>query len=145
MFGWFFRAVDHWRHWLRLKKMPAHLAWGARAEDLAHRYLEAQGMKVIAQNWRRAGRKEEIDLVATERGQLVVVEVKSRRNAGHADPSRNLDAVKRFLLTRAGLDFARRHKVKPEKLRFDEVLVVFEPFGIEHHRDAWSVRTAREG
>jgi len=145
MFGWLLRAVDDWRHGLRLRKMAAHQAWGARAEDLAHRYLEERGMKVIAQNWRRAGRKEEIDLVATEQGQLVVVEVKSRRSAEHSDPSRNLDMAKRFLITRAGLDFARRHKVKEEDLRFDEVLVVFEPFSIEHHRDAWSMRGARPG
>lgn len=145
MFGWFFRAADNWRHRARLRKMPAHLAWGMRAEDLAHRYLESRGMKVIAQNWRRAGRKEEIDLVALDGETVVVVEVKSRRDGENSDPARNLDEGKRFRITRAGLDFARRHKVKEEELRFDEVLVVFEPFRIEHHRDAWSMRGLGSG
>lgn len=145
MFGWFLRAMDGWRHRLRLRKLPAHLAWGARAEDLAHRFLEDRGLRVVARNWRRAGRKEEIDLVALEGGRVVVVEVKSRRNEDYAAADRNLDHAKRLHITNAARDFARRHRVAEQLLRFDEVLVVFEPFRIEHLRDAWSVKNPRSG
>jgi putative endonuclease len=125
--------------------MAPHLAWGARAEDLAHRHLESAGMKVIAQNWRRAGRKEEIDLVALDGERVVVVEVKSRQDRLYAAPERNLDEGKRLRLTIAARDFARRYKLDERQIRFDAVLVVFEPFSIEHVRDAWSLRSARSG
>jgi len=140
VFAWLFRALDTWRHRLRLRKMPAHLAWGARAEDLAHRYLESIGLKVVARNWTRPGRKEEIDLVAVEGERLVVVEVKSRHTAADGSPDRNIDWAKRGRTSLAGLRFARDHRVAKQRLRFDEVTIVFQPFRIEHRRDAWSLK-----
>jgi putative endonuclease len=145
VFGWLFRAVDAWRHRLRLRRQAPHLAWGARAEDLAHRYLESRGMKVIARNWRRQGRKQEIDLVALDGDRVVVVEVKSRHDALYAAPDRNMDAAKRGNTIRAALDFAMRHRVGPEQMRFDLVTVVFEPFSIEHTADAWSLKSTGRG
>lgn len=145
MFGWLWRATDAWRHRLRLRAMAPHLAWGARAEDLAHRHLESRGMRVIARNWRRPGRKQEIDIVAVEGEQFVFVEVKSRHDALYAPPDRNVDNAKRLNTARAALDFARCYRLDPSRLRFDLVTVVFEPSSIEHARDAWSLKCAGLG
>ncbi|HEV2220209.1 MAG TPA: YraN family protein, partial [Casimicrobiaceae bacterium] len=47
---------------------------GARAEALAARYLAAQGLAIVARNFRT--RFGEIDLIARDRGVLVFVEVR---------------------------------------------------------------------
>jgi putative endonuclease len=145
MFGWLWRAADAWRHRLRLRAMAPHLAWGARAEDLAHRHLEARGMRVIARNWRRPGRRQEIDIVALDGEQVVFVEVKSRHDALYAPPDRNVDHAKRLNTARAALDFARSYRLDQSRLRFDLVSIVFEPYSIEHQPDAWSLKTGGLG
>ena len=121
MMGWLWRAADSLRHRLRLKRIAPHLAWGARGEDLAHRYLQSQGLKVVSRNWRRPGRRQEIDIVALDRGRLVIVEVKSRHDTLFAPPDRNVDFSKRLNTARAALDFAapvpRRRRADPLRSR----------------------------
>lgn len=142
MIGWLLRGIDAWRHSLRLKRLAPHQAWGARAEDLAHRYLEAHGLRVVARNWRRPGKKQEIDLVALDGATIVIVEVKSRHDTLYAAPDRNVDSAKRLNTARAALDFARSFRLDHDRLRFDLITVVFEPYRIEHIHSAWSLRTA---
>lgn len=50
---------------------------GARGEDAALHYLQAQGLELLDRNW-RAGSLGEIDLVMEDGGQIVFVEVKTR-------------------------------------------------------------------
>ncbi len=142
MSGWLWRASDALRHRLRLRRWPPHLAWGARGEDLAHRYLQSRGFRIIARNWRLPGGKPEIDIVALHAGSVVIVEVKSRYDTLFAPPERNVGHAKRFNTIRAALDFARTHRIHRDRLRFDLVSVVFDPFSIQHTRDAWSLKTA---
>lgn len=50
---------------------------GAEKEQLAAEYLERQGMRIAARNFR--GRQGEIDLIGYHQGYLVFIEVKYRR------------------------------------------------------------------
>jgi putative endonuclease len=50
---------------------------GAAGEGHARRYLEARDYSLVARNWR--GAKGELDLVMIDGGELVFVEVKTRR------------------------------------------------------------------
>lgn len=52
---------------------------GNSAEDLAATYLESQGWDIIGRNVRT--RRSEIDIVASSRGVIHIVEVKYRRTA----------------------------------------------------------------
>ena len=80
---------------------------GRRAEDLACRHLEAQGLRLLERNYRcRAG---ELDLVMLDGGTLVVVEVRSRSSSAHGDAAstvgprkqqRFIRAARHLLLTR---------------------------------------------
>ncbi len=82
-------------------------ALGRRAEDLACRHLEAQGLRLLERNYRcRAG---ELDLVMLDGGTLVVVEVRSRSTSAHGDAAstvgprkqqRFIRAARHLLLTR---------------------------------------------
>ena len=130
--------LDRLRHWARARRGPADKALGRRAEDLAHRYLEAEGLIVVDRNWTLPERDAEIDLVAVDGETIVFVEVKSRRNTWAGDPLRALSREKRRRIVRAARVFLRRWRVPLSRARFDVVTVVFEPFQIRHYRDAWT-------
>ena len=54
-----------------------HLEFGAAGEDAAVKYLESKGWRIIARNV-KVGRGE-LDIVAADGGELVIVEVRTRR------------------------------------------------------------------
>ena len=135
------QLIDWMRH-LRLRRTmhPAH-ALGRRGEDLAHRYLQRKGYRVVARNFVPRSGRGDIDVVAWDGGRLVIVEVKSRRNTDFAEPARAIDHEKERALKRVAREYARRSDVAWEKVRFDVVSVVFEPRPrIEHLRDVFSLR-----
>lgn len=67
--------------------MNARGALGQYGENLAARQLVANGMKILARNW-RSGPGGEIDIVALDHETLVICEVKTRR-ARPDDPGHN--------------------------------------------------------
>ena len=68
---------------------------GRRGEDETAAYLTALGWRIVDRNWRCAS--GEIDIVALDGGELVIVEVKTRRGRGYGHP---LEAVDPRKLTR---------------------------------------------
>ena len=69
--------------------MAEHNDLGKEGEDEAVRYLTEKGYCILHRNWRRG--RNELDIIATKDGQLVFVEVKTRRNEtyGHAEDAVN--------------------------------------------------------
>lgn len=132
------RICDELRHWARQRRSRPDHALGRRAEDLAHRYLEAEGLTVIDRNWTLPERDAEIDLLALDGDTVVFVEVKSRRNTGTADPFRAVDEAKRRRLARAARFLLRRWRIPPARARFDLITVVVEPYQVRHYRGAWT-------
>lgn len=97
-------------------------ARGRRAEDLACRHLEAQGLRLLERNYRcRAG---EIDLVMLEDATLVLVEVRSRTTTTHGGAAATVDAGKqrRFIRAARHLLLARPH-LRRLPARFDVVAI----------------------
>jgi putative endonuclease len=135
-------AVDHARDRARRRTLSPEHALGKRGEDLAHRYLEYCGLKVVARNWRPRPGAVELDLVAREGDLLVFVEVKSRSSAEYGTPERAIGVEKEAHIVRAALDYARRGGVEAAKLRFDVVSVVFSnPPAITHLRDVLHLKS----
>ncbi|MGC8761899.1 MAG: YraN family protein [Bryobacteraceae bacterium] len=134
------RLCDGLRDWARRRRWREERALGRRAEDVAHRYLEAEGLTVVDRNWTLPDRGAEVDLVAWDGDTVVFVEVKSRREPLAGDPQRAIDRDKRRRIVRAARIFLRRWRIPPERARFDVVTVVFEPYQVRHYRDAWSMR-----
>lgn len=130
--------ADSARHRARQCRWPADQATGRRGEDLAHRYLERQGLRVVARNyWPRSGHGE-IDLVAWDRETLVFVEVKTRRSDDFGDPDRNVDREKPQALLRAGREYARHAGVPWGRVRLDVVTVLLtDPPRLTHFRGAF--------
>jgi putative endonuclease len=61
-----------------------HLEFGSAGEDIAVKYLERKGWTIIARNV-KVGRGE-LDIVASDGGELVFVEVRTRR-IGYLSPA----------------------------------------------------------
>ncbi len=97
-----------------------HLAHGRAAEALAARYLADQGLKLLTINFR--SRQGELDLVMTERGVLVVVEVRARRRTTYGTPAATIRTAKQRRLIAATRYFLLRHRQFASRpVRFDVV------------------------
>lgn len=97
---------------------------GDNFEHRAARYLQSQGLRVIARNYRcRAG---ELDLVAVDASCLVFVEVRSRSNPRYASAAASVDLRKRRRLIRAAQSFLQKNPQWAQRpCRFD--VVTFQP------------------
>ena len=81
--------------------MAAKDVLGAHGEEIATRELLGLGFSVLARNWRPAAGKGlprgEIDIIARDRGELVIVEVKTRSTMAFGGA---IEAVTRAKLAR---------------------------------------------
>ena len=134
-----FLVCDWLRHRLRARTWRAAAALGRRGEDIAHRYLQRRGLRVVERNWMRGGVKGEVDLVAWDGERLVLVEVKARSTSEYGSPERAIDQTKLRCMRNAAFFFSRRWDVPLSRARLDLVTIVFEPFELNHVPDAWSV------
>jgi len=92
---------------------------GARAELLAARYLQQQGLKLVERNYR--SRYGEIDLVMHDGATLVFVEVRLRRHAGFGGAAASIDAGKQKRIIRTAQQYLGG-LVRVPPCRFDAVL-----------------------
>jgi putative endonuclease len=93
---------------------------GARGEAIAARYLEAQGLTILARNFRT--RRGEIDLVARDGASLVFVEVRLRTSAAYGGAAASITHAKRARLVAAAGAYLVRLGSEPP-CRFDAVLL----------------------
>lgn len=105
---------------------------GAQAERRAAQYLQQQGMKPVAQNYR--GRFGEIDLIMREGETLVFVEVRLRRNPGFGGAAASIDARKQQRIVRTAQQYLAGLAHTPP-CRFDAVLM--DEGGMEWLRNAF--------
>ena len=80
---------------------------GRAGEARAAAYLRERGYRILDQNWRC--RDGEIDLVAAHGGQLVFVEVKTRRGVGFGHPFDAITARKLARLQRLAVAWVVAH------------------------------------
>ncbi|MEE8396014.1 MAG: YraN family protein [bacterium] len=110
---------------------------GGQGEAAAARYLEKQGYRIEARNFRcRAG---EIDLVATKEGYLVFVEVKTRTAGGSLNPSLSVTRAKQAKVRQVGEVFCSSHPWMVQQPRFDVIAVSMDGRleEVEHLIDAF--------
>ena len=103
-------------------EQPEHLRRGRLGERAAKNYLRRQGLKFLTANFR--SERGEIDLIFRDGDCLAFVEVKTRSSEDWTRPAAAVDARKRRLLSQTALDYLRRLKNPPVKIRFDIVEVL---------------------
>jgi putative endonuclease len=104
------------------KVQPEHLRRGILGERAARRFLQKQGLKFLAANFDSA--RGEVDLIFRDADCLAFVEVKTRSSENWSRPAAAVNAERRRRLSRAALDYLRRLKNPPVKIRFDIVEVL---------------------
>ncbi len=95
---------------------------GQKAEDIAVEFLRAQGLKILARNFRR--RLGELDIVAREGDTLVIVEVRMRTDDRYGGAAASVDPRKQRRLIRAAAQLLQqRSDLARLPARFDVVTV----------------------
>lgn len=101
--------------------MRAKDAVGRYGERVAASYLVEQGWQVLDRNWR--GPSGEIDVVALDGADLVVVEVKTRTGDGFGHPAEAVSPAKLARLRRLAAQWITSHDVRPRGVRIDVIAV----------------------
>lgn len=101
--------------------MTQHIELGKRGEELAQKMLREKGYEIIETNWRFD--KDEIDIVAKEGNELIIVEVKTRSTDLYGHPEDAVDQQKEKFLIRATESYLEENNLDIET-RFDIVAII---------------------
>ncbi|HIE03393.1 MAG TPA: YraN family protein [Candidatus Latescibacteria bacterium] len=108
---------------------------GTSGEDLAAKWLEGKGIKVLARNFRARG--GEVDIVAKDGDVLAFVEVKTGRSGAFGPPESWVTLRKRAHLVKAAQVYLAKNPWDGD-VRFDVVAVeVGKCVKIRHIKDAF--------
>lgn len=108
---------------------------GRNGEQLAARFLETAGYRIIARNWR--GSRGELDIVADHHGTTVIVEVKTRSTRAFGHPFEAVTPRKLRALRRLAGEWCAQAQTGRRGIRLDVIAVIGGidgPARIEHLR-----------
>ena len=109
-------------------------AIGDVAEARAAVFLQNKGYRVVARNWCCKG--GELDLVCDDKGTLVFVEVRARKDDRHGAAVETVRDLKRRRLIHAAEQYLVKHG-DDKPCRFDVIALTGED--VEHYEDAFGV------
>ncbi len=109
---------------------------GAAAEELAKIFLQEQGMEILDTNWYKG--HLELDIIARDKKELVIVEVKSRNGIRYEHPSEAITNIKIKRIIEAADAYIQENESDLET-RFDVITIIFigQHYEIEHFKDAF--------
>lgn len=113
---------------------------GREGECFARRYLEQQGMTILAANFRT--RRGEIDLIAQDADTVVFVEVKTRSGTAYGFPVEAVTLKKQRQISRVALQYLDAHTLNGQSARFDVVSLLVKkdrPVQVEHIKNAFEL------
>jgi putative endonuclease len=117
----------------RLGRKPqtaAHLATGLRGEREALFELRKRGYVVVAQRWKNAKLRGDVDLIGWEGNYLCFIEVKTRSERGAVPAMFAVDKDKQQMLHKMARAYLRNFPEKHRRdipVRFDVVSVYLQP------------------
>lgn len=117
--------------------MATHNEFGKKAEDLAVEYLQKDGYKILARNFRF--QKAEIDIIAEKEETIVIIEVKARSTDAFMLPQEAVTKTKIRSIVSAANHYLEESNTQNE-VRFDIISVLPDETGnlkIEHITDAF--------
>ncbi|GAC1335905.1 MAG: hypothetical protein NVSMB17_19290 [Candidatus Dormibacteria bacterium] len=100
---------------------------GQAAEAAAARYLQGLGLDIVALDVRLPS--GQVDVVALDRGRLVIVEVKARSSHAFGLPAEAVDHRKRRRLQRLAREYIQAHPGVGQGVRVDVVGVDLDGSG----------------
>jgi putative endonuclease len=102
--------------------MSANIVLGKRGEDAASDFLIKHSYQILERNY-RSGRWGEIDLICKQGGDLVFVEVKTRRGQAYGTAIQAVTSYKIDAIRRSARHYALTHQYANASLRIDVVTV----------------------
>ncbi len=116
--------------------MSQHLEVGAQGELIAQDFLKKLDYHILEQNWRY--KHKEIDLIALDKNDLVIVEVKTRRSKRHGETEDFISYQKINFLADAAGKYVERFK-QEVNIRFDVITIYLlgEDVVVEHVKEAF--------
>ena len=94
---------------------------GKEGEKIAASFLKENGYRIIETNFRCV--LGEIDIVAKENGELVFIEVKTRKSEKLGYPEQSVGIKKQKKISQLALCYLQKRKPKEAKARFDVVAI----------------------
>jgi len=109
---------------------------GKKGEELAVGHLRSLGYEILALNWH--SHHLEIDIIARDGNELVIVEVKARGIDSYEHPVEAISNKKIRFLVNAAEAYIQENDINLDT-RFDVISIVFYGggFDIEHFKDAF--------
>ena len=116
--------------------MAEHNDFGKLGEELAVNYLIEKGYEILERNWRNI--HKEIDIIARDGKDLVVVEVKTRQNDKNGEPDLAVTRQKQTRLISAANAYLFQNSLDINT-RFDIISIIMKDNSpvINHIEDAF--------
>lgn len=113
-----------------------NIAFGKQGENLAVEYLLEEGYEILERNWRF--KHTEVDIIARDRDQLVIAEVKTRTGNSWGEPYTAVDFRKQRSLIFAAERYIFSHNLDLD-VRFDIVSIIIDHSRtvVEHVKEAF--------
>ncbi len=109
---------------------------GRKGEEIAVAHLKSIGYEILAVNW--FSHHLELDIVARDGNELVIVEVKSRGSDSYEHPLEAVSNKKIRFLVNAAEAYIQDNDINLDT-RFDVISIVFSggTFNLEHFKNAF--------
>jgi putative endonuclease len=116
--------------------MENNQSFGRQGEDLAVEFLTEEGYEILERNW--CFKHHEIDIIARDHDDLVIVEVKTRSGNSYGEPSTAVDFRKQCSLIFAAERYIFRNNLDMD-VRFDIISIIIGDGRtvVEHIREAF--------
>lgn len=111
---------------------------GAIAEQIAKAYVEKKGYRTVVTNWYYG--HLELDIIARDGDELVIIEVKSRYGEEFGHPTEAISTKKMRQVIEAAEGYIQETGWRGDT-RFDLITIVFtgpENYELEHFEDAFN-------
>ena len=96
---------------------------GKKGEETAVGLLKGNGYKILLRNYKT--KLGEIDIIASDKGTICFVEVKTRQSDRFGLPSEAISASKQRQISKAALTFLKERNLLDKKARFDVVSIMY--------------------
>ncbi len=98
-------------------------------ENIAAACLQKEGYRIVERNYKCL--YGEIDIIAMDAGDIVFIEVKSRKSDKFGSPEEAVGITKQKKISRVALNYLRERGLADHNARFDIVAIRFMPQGNE--------------
>jgi len=100
-----------------------NLYLGKKGEETAVGLLKNNGYKILLKNYKT--KLGEIDIIASDKGTICFIEVKTRQSDRFGSPVEAISASKQRQISKAALVFLKEKNLLDKKARFDVVSILY--------------------